>query len=113
MHAAQRYHRLHAVAVTVLAQHLAVVVFVGQHVPATLAWTTAVAGQVDLLQQRHEVARFSFFTGRQHDRQRETVTVAGVVYFGGQSASTAAETVCCGFCGPLFSSSTGRSGSPD
>lgn len=93
MHPAQRNHRLHAVAVTVLTQHLAVIALVGQHIPAALARATLAAWQADLLQQRHEVARVGLFTGRQHDSQREAVAVAGQMYLGGQTASTAAETV--------------------
>ena len=74
-------------------QNLAVIAPVGQHIPATLARVTLAAWQADLIQQRHEVARVGLFAGGQHDGQREAMAVAGEVYFGGQSASAAAETV--------------------
>jgi hypothetical protein len=93
MHLAQRNHRLHAVAVAVLTYNLTVITLVGKHITATLARATPAARKADLIQQRHEVARVSLLAGRQHDGQREAMTVAGEVYFGGQSAPASAETV--------------------
>ncbi|POD61501.1 hypothetical protein BKM07_25600 [Pseudomonas syringae group genomosp. 3] len=82
MHLAQRNHRLHAVAIAVLTQDLAVITLVGKHITATLAWATLAARKADLIQQRLEVTRVSLFARRQHDGQREAMTVAGEVYFG-------------------------------
>ncbi len=93
MHLAQRNHRLHAVAIAVLTQDLAVITLVGKHITATLAWATLAAKKADLIQQRLEVARVSLFARRQHDGQREAMAVAGEVYFGSQSAPASAETV--------------------
>lgn len=89
MHLAQRNHRLHAVAVAVLTYNLAVITLVGKHITATLARATPAARKADLIQQRHEVARVSLLAGG----QREAMTIAGEVYFGGQSAPASAQTV--------------------
>ncbi|RMO15486.1 putative membrane protein [Pseudomonas syringae] len=104
MHLAQRNHRLHAVAVAVLTYNLAVITLVGKHITATLARATPASRKADLIQQRHEVARVSLLAGRQHNGQRDAMTVAGEVYFGGQSAPASAETVVLRFLrAPFFS----------
>lgn len=50
MHLAQGNDRLHAVAVTVLTQYLAVIALVRQYTSATLTRTTLAAWQADLFQ---------------------------------------------------------------
>lgn len=102
MHSAQRNLWLHAVAVAVLTQQLAVIAFVGQHIPAALLRATLAAWQADLLQQRHEVARVGLFTGGQHDSQREAVAVAGQVYLVVSPPRLRPRQWCRGPCRPPF-----------
>ncbi len=77
VHPAQRNHRLHAVAIAVLTQDLAVMTLVGKHITAMLARVPLAARKADLIQQRREIARVSLFARRQQDGQREAMAVAG------------------------------------
>lgn len=72
MYLAQRNHQLHAVAVAVLTQELAVITFFGQHIAATLTRATLVSWQADLIQQWHEVAQITLRRG-QHNSQRQAL----------------------------------------
>lgn len=93
LHGALRDHWLHAVAVTVLAQTLSIVALVCQQPATTFARPPTLAGDMHLIQERLNMRNIAGLPRRQHETQGDSIGIANQVNFGGQTTTTASQSM--------------------